>query len=296
MFAVMGITGQAGAAVAENLLARGQKIRAVVRNAEKARTWNARGAEIAIADFNDPAALTAAFAGVEAVFAMIPPYFAPSPDFSEPRAAIAALHQALSAAHVPKFVALSSIGAEKLSRLGLITSLHLLERQLGALPVPSAFLRAGWFMENSAWDVDSAREGKLFAFLQPIDRQFPLVATQDIGRTAVDILLQSWTGPRHIEVAGPRKYSPREVAETFASILGHPVETIVVPREKWAETFVAQGMPPDRTAPRIAMLDGFNSGWIDFGVPGTEHVTGATELKAVLQQLVTRSEAKAAHQ
>ena len=292
----MGITGQVGAAVAENLLTRGQKIRAVVRNAEKARAWKDRGAEIAIADFNDPAALTAAFTGVEGVFAMVPPYFTPSPDFSEARAAIAAVHQGLFAAHVPKFVTLSSIGAEKPSRLGLITTLHLLEQQLSALPIPSAFLRAGWFMENSAWDVDSARQGQLFTFLQPADHQFPLVATQDIGSTAADILLQSWTGSRYIEVAGPRKYSPRELADIFAGIFGRKVETIVVPREKWQETFVAQGMPPDRTAPRIAMLDGFNSGWIDFGVPGTEHVTGATELKTVLQKLVSRSETKAAHQ
>jgi NAD(P)H dehydrogenase (quinone) len=33
------------------------------------------------------------------------------------------------------------------------------------------------------------------------------------------------------------------------------------------------------------MLDGFNSGWIDFGVPGAEHVEGDTDLEAVLQSL-----------
>jgi uncharacterized protein YbjT (DUF2867 family) len=56
----------------------------------------------------------------------------------------------------------SSIGAEQTSGLGLITSSHLLEENLGDLPLSHAFLRAGWFFENSAGDVASARnEGKV---------------------------------------------------------------------------------------------------------------------------------------
>jgi hypothetical protein len=35
-------------------------------------------------------------------------------------------------------------------------------------------------------------------------------------------------------------------------------------------------------------FDGFNSGWIHFGVPGTEHVDGTTPLREVITQLVTR--------
>jgi len=35
------------------------------------------------------------------------------------------------------------------------------------------------------------------------------------------------------------------------------------------------GMPERRTATRAEMVDGFNSGWIHFGVPGKEHVEGS---------------------
>ena len=31
------------------------------------------------------------------------------------------------------------------------------EETLRKLPVPVAFLRAGWFMENASWDVEAAR-------------------------------------------------------------------------------------------------------------------------------------------
>jgi hypothetical protein len=36
------------------------------------------------------------------------------------------------------------------------------------------------------------------------------------------------------------------------------------------------------------MVDAFNSGWIHFGVPGTEHVDGTTTLREVIAHLVKR--------
>jgi uncharacterized protein YbjT (DUF2867 family) len=174
--------------------------------------------------------------------------------------------------------------------LGLITGSHLLEETLRDLPFSHAFLRPGWFFENSAGDVASARnESKIRFQLHPLDRKFPLVATADIGEVGADTLIQNWTGIRHIEVAGPEDYSPLDIADAFAETVGRPVEAIAVPRAEWETLWVSQGMPEGRTAPRAEMVDGFNSGWIHFGVPGTEHVIGATPLREVITQLVTRS-------
>jgi NAD(P)H dehydrogenase (quinone) len=287
MYAIMGITGQVGGAIADLLIASGEKVRAVVRNAAKASTWAARGAELAEADYDDAAALEHAFRGATGVFAMIPPNFAPSPDFRESRQTIEALATALDRARPAKVVYLSSIGAQQSTGLGLITALHLLEESLDALPLPTAALRAGWFMENSVWDVAPAREqGKLFSYLQPLDHEFPLVATRDIGKTGADTLLQTWQGHRHLEVGGPRRYSPRDIAAAFSKALGKSVEPVAVPRADWVKTFVAQGTPEDRTPLRVEMLDAFNSGWIDFGIPGTEPTTGTTNLDTVIQSLI----------
>jgi NAD(P)H dehydrogenase (quinone) len=290
MYAVMGITGQVGAAVAEVLLSQGKQVRAIVRDPGKAAAWKTRGVELATADYDDATALEIAFRGVEGAFVMIPPNFAPSPDFAEARKTIAAIRTALDKARPAKAVYLSSIGAQQKSGLGLITALHLLEEAFSSLPVPGAFLRAGWFMENSIWDIPSARErGKLFSYLQPLDHAFPLVATHDIGLLGADILTQSWTGNRYIEVAGPRRYSPRDIAAAFASALQRDVEPVAVPRDTWVKQFVGQGTPENRTALRVEMLDAFNSGWIDFQVPGTEHHQGKTELKKVIETLVAKS-------
>ena len=288
MYAVMGITGKVGGAVARTLLAKGEKVRGIVRNPEKAAEWQKQGAELFQADYDDVEALTAAFTGVAGVFVMVPPNFAPAPGFVETKAALKVLHEALSRALPSKVVYLSSIGAEQTSGLGLITSSHLLEETLSDLPFSQAFLRAGWFIENSAGDVDSARnEGKIRFQLHPLDGKFSLVATADIGKAGAETLTQSWKGIRYIEVAGPESYSPLDIADAFADAVGHAVEAIDVPRTEWETLWVSQGMPEGRTAPRAEMVDGFNSHWIHFGVPGTEHVVGTTPLREVITQLVT---------
>ena len=223
MYAVMGITGNVGGAVARTLLAKGEKVRGIVRNPEKAAEWQKQGAELFKADYDDVDALTAAFTGVAGVFVMVPPNFAPAPGFPETKATLKVLHEALSRALPSKAVYLSSIGAEQASGLGLITSSHLLEETLRDLPFSQAFLRPGWFFENSAGDVASARnEGKIRFQLHPLDRKFPLVATADIGKVGAETLTQSWTGIRHIEVAGPEGYSPLEIADAFAGCCWAP--------------------------------------------------------------------------
>jgi NAD(P)H dehydrogenase (quinone) len=294
MYAIMGITGRVGGAIAENLLAQGEKIRAIVRNAEKAAQWRDRGAEIAVADVDDVNALASAFEGADGVFVMVPPNFAPTPGFLETRKTLAAYRAALANALPKKAVYLSSIGGEKTSGLGLITCSHLLEQTLGDLPIANAFLRAGWFMENHAWDVTTAQsEGKIFSNLYPLDRKFSLVATADIGKAGADVLRQEWTGNRYIEVAGPEQYSPNDLARVLSSALGRTVDAVAVPREKWTEFFIGQGMPEGRTEPRAEMVDGFNSGWIRFGAPGTEHITGSTTLTSVIAKLAADESQKA---
>jgi uncharacterized protein YbjT (DUF2867 family) len=70
-----------------------------------------------------------------------------------------------------------------------------------------------------ASDVTSAREtGLIHSFLQPIDRVFPMVAAQDVGRVAADLIQQDWTGTRVIELEGPSRESPHDLANAFAQV------------------------------------------------------------------------------
>lgn len=288
MFAISGITGQVGGAAAQALLEAGHAVRAVLRDPAKAASWEAKGAEIAIADVSDVPALTKAFSGADGVFVMVPPNFAPDPAYTSARVAAATLARALAAAAPHRVAALSSIGGHRESGLGLITQVRFLEESLGSLATPTAILRPAWFMENSLWDVAPAREtGEMACFLQPLDRPFPMIATADIGQIIADVLTQTWTGRRVIEIEGPKRYAQSEVASLLGAALGRSVTARAVPRENWDALFQSRGAA--WPAPRIEMLDGFNSGWIDFERGGNEHVIGQTPYETVLADLVKRA-------
>ena len=241
MFAVTGITGQVGGVVARLLLAADHEVRAVVRDAAKGEVWAKQGCEVALADVNDQQALQHAFEGTEGVFVLLPPTFDPTPGFPEARKTIATLRAALAVAKPSRVVVLSTIGAQA-TQPNLLNQLQILEQELGTLPMPVAFLRAAWFIENAAWDVAPAREaGIVPSFLQPLDKRVPMVATADIGRVAAELLRESWTGRRVVELEGPQRISPDMIAESFARLLGRDVSMNVVPRDTWEDLFRSQG-------------------------------------------------------
>jgi uncharacterized protein YbjT (DUF2867 family) len=282
MYAITGITGKTGGAVAHNLLAAGQPVRAVLRDRSKAKAWADLGCEIALAEMTDAQALTSAFHGAEAVFILPPPCFDPAPGFPEVRATIAAVTGALAEARPARVVHLSTIGAQA-RQPNLLSQQGLIEQALRQLTTPVTTLRPAWFMENFAWDVASARdEGVLQSFLQPLDRAIPMAATADIARTAADLLTQNWSKGRTVELKSA-DVSPEDAAATFAKILGRDVTVRAVPRESWGSLFKAQGMRDPM--PRIQMLDGFNEGWLAFEDPARV-VQGSTTLETVLRGLV----------
>jgi uncharacterized protein YbjT (DUF2867 family) len=287
MIAVTGITGQVGGVVARSLLAAGLEVRAVVRDAARGEVWAKQGCEVALADVNDQLALQHAFEGTEGVFVLLPPTFDPTPGFPEARKTIATLRAALAAAKPSKVVVLSTIGAQA-TQPNLLNQLQILEQELGTLPMPVAFLRAAWFIENAAWDVAPARDsGIVPSFLQPLDKRVPMVATADIGRVAAELLRESWTGRRVVELEGPQRISPNMIAESFARLLGRDVSMSVVPRDTWEDLFRSQGMK--NPTPRMQMIDGFNEEWICFEGAENEVRKGRVPLDTVLQSLIERA-------
>jgi uncharacterized protein YbjT (DUF2867 family) len=262
MYVVTGITGQIGGVIGRTLLEAKKPVRAVVRNADKGRGWAERGSDVALATIEDAISLAAAFEGAEAVFVLVPPSFDPQPEFPEARAIGTALRSALEMARPGRVVYLSTIGAQA-SQENLLTQHTIIERAIREVDMPLTILRPGWFMENCSWDVAPAREwGVIPSFLQPLDKRVPMVATADIGQVVAEIMQEPWKGYRVVELEGPKRVTPNEIAATFARLLGKPVRMEVVPRESWETLFKSQGMK--NPMPRIRMLDGFNEGWIEF--------------------------------
>lgn len=282
MFAITGITGQVGGQLAARLLAAGLPVRAVVRDAAKGEAWRAKDCEVAVAEMHDAAALTRAFGGAAAVFVLLPPVFDPSPDFDETRRHVAALVEALSAARPERVVALSTIGAQA-AEPNLLSQLGIMEEALGGLGLPVSLLRAAWFIENLAWDVAPARAtGVLASCLQPLDRPVAMVATADVAEAAAELLQQRWEGRRVVDLEGPRRLAPVDLAAALSAALGREVVAQAVPRADWEARFRRDGMR--NPGPRMRMLDGFNEGWIDFSAATSRK--GGTTLEQVVRKLV----------
>jgi len=280
MFLVMGITGKVGGATAEHLLAQGKQVRALVRSPEKAAKWADRGVQLVDGDWNDSATIQIALRDVEGAFVMLPPLWAPSPDYKEAKAVIANYVDALTQAPPPRVVALSSMGANRTGGLGMITALSLLERGFRDLTLPVAYVRAGGFFENFLYGLQAAQGGTLPVYYNPTDRKSTMVATHDVGAEIAALLTgPAWLKHRVIEVGS--MVSADEVAAQLGEVLRVDVKAFAIPRAGWPAAFQQLGVPKGQTEPAEAMFDAVNSGWMDLGVEGTEHVPGATPARDV---------------
>jgi len=140
-------------------------------------------------------------------------------------------------------------------------------------------------MENSGWDVKPARQnGVISSFLQPLDKPVPMVATADIGRVAAELMEEAGNLTRVVELEGPHRVTPNEIAASFSRILDRAVRVEGVPRASWEERFRLQGMK--NPMPRIQMLDGFNQGWIEFERGEAGSRKGKLSFDTVLKTLI----------
>jgi uncharacterized protein YbjT (DUF2867 family) len=287
MFLITGIRGKVGGAAARHLLNKGKQVRALVRDPAKAAAWSAKGVELVEGDWADPVAMAQALNGVVGAYLMMPPIQTPSRDFREAKAIIASYTQALATSAPPKLVALSSMGSEKSSGLGLITATHLLEQALGKEPFPVAFVRAGSFFENYLFGLQAAQGGTLPIFYAPTDRKLPMIATEDIGAEIASLLTTEWAGKRIIELGS--MVSADDLAAALGQALGRDVKAQAIPRQAWAGALQQMGLPAGGTWAFEEMVDGVNSGWIGLGVEGAERVEGTTSARDVFAAAASKA-------
>jgi uncharacterized protein YbjT (DUF2867 family) len=284
MFLVMGITGKVGGATAEHLLAQGKEVRALVRNREKTANWANQDVELVDGDWNDSAAIERALRGVEGAFVMLPAVWAPSPDYKEAKGVIANYVEALTKAAPPRVVALSSMGANRTSGLGMITALSLLEQGFRDLlsPIAIAFVRAGGFFENFLYGLQVAQGGALPVYYNPTNRKSTMVATNDVGAEVATLLTgPAWSGQRVVELGS--MVSADDVAKQLGGVLSLDVKAFAIPRAGWTEAFEQFGIPKGHTGPAEEMFEAVNAGWMDLGADDTEHVAGTTSARDVFE-------------
>lgn len=112
MIVVTGATGHTGRRVTELLLAKGEKVRAVGRDAKKLAPLVQLGAEPFVANVEDVESMTIGFAGALAVYLVLPEDISQQDLRAHQERVSDSYAAAISQAHVPFVVNLSSMGAQ----------------------------------------------------------------------------------------------------------------------------------------------------------------------------------------
>jgi uncharacterized protein YbjT (DUF2867 family) len=284
MFVVLGATGNTGKVVAETLLAQKKAVRVVLHDALKGEAWKARGAEVAVADVEDGAALGRAFKGAEGAYVLLPPAFSSSEVRVDNGRRAQTLAAAIEAAGVGHVVLLSSLGAQHPDGTGPVLYLHDAEATFSRTRAAVTFLRAAYFMENWGGSLYAVGQGVLPTFLLA-DKAIPMVATRDIGLAAARLLAERGSGKRVIELAGPREYSPHDVAAALGRIVGKPIGAQQQPEEAMAAALMGAGMNSEWARLFQELTHGVNTGRVAWE-GGHPLWRGETGVDAVLASLV----------
>lgn len=285
---VTGANGRTGSVVARCLLAAGLPVRVLVRNAAKARDWRARGAQVALADFHDAPALRAAFAGAGRAYIVSPESYDREDLFSHAQQTASGIARAAVEAGISSLVALSSCGADRETGSGCVLMNRMLEQSLIATGLNVTLLRAAYFIENWLPPIsDTAASGTLCSFLAPVTQKMPMVAAEDIGQTAAALLQESWQGVRLVELEGPARYSPQDVAQAIGQATSKPVMAMAIPEAEWAARLSQQGLSAAAQAGFAEMTRAFNQGYLRFKEDDShDHRVGKITLDARIAQAV----------
>ncbi|HEX6242742.1 MAG TPA: NAD(P)H-binding protein [Polyangiales bacterium] len=253
MFVILGGTGHIGSALAERLLGRGERVTIVSHDEGKRATWEARGADVALADVRDVPALRRALARGARAFLLNPPAD-PSSDTAKAELETAhAIAEAVRGAGLARTVVESTYGAQPGAALGDLGVLYQLERLLRGADSAVSVIRGAYYMSNWDASIPLARsEGRLLS-LYPANFLLPMVAPRDIAQVADALLTADDARPGPTYVEGPERYTPADVAEALASVLRRSVEVETIPEPQW-EPFLRQaGFSPAAARSMAAM-------------------------------------------
>ena len=230
-------------------------------------------------------ALTRAFEGVAGAYVLNPPDYASDNLLARAEQVIAAIAEAVQRAHLPKIVALSSIGGHLSQGTGSILTAYKMEEKLKSLPTEVAigFVRAAGFMENWRPLLPIAQQTRrLPSLYAPLDKAMPMVSAIDVGQTCADMLMQQWQDIQVWELYGPHPVSPNDVAASFSKALERDVQAVAIPESEWSSLLAPMGLSSATIHSYSEMIRAFNNGTLVFEENRTNRIQGKTTINNVV--------------
>jgi NAD(P)H dehydrogenase (quinone) len=237
MIAVTGATGQLGRLVTEALLKTipAAQIVAAVRSPEKAADLAACGVQVRRADYNEPATLDVAFAGVNKLLLIS------SSEIGKRGAQHRAVIDAARRAGV-ELIAYTSLLHADTSPLGLASEHRETEAALRESTVPFVVLRNGWYTENYTGSLAPALEhGAILG--NSAEGRISSAARADYAEAAAVALTRDAQSGRIYELAGDTAYTLTEFAAEIARQSGKPVVYRNMSETEYKAALISVGLP-----------------------------------------------------
>ena len=190
----------------------------------------------------------------------------------------------MKTAGVPHVVLLSSLGADQVEGTGPIKGLHFAEEELKRAGTKLSSIRASFFQENLANNIDAGKNAGIFpSFAASADYAYPMVATKDIGALVAATLLAPPAKSENVDLVGPA-YSNRQAAEKLGARLGKTLKIIDIPADQFAATLAQAGLPKPIADSFAEMYTAANVGKL--APVGDRLVQGNTPLDETIAKLL----------
>lgn len=238
--AVTGATGHLGGHVIDSLLARDVApgdITAVVRDEAKAAPLAEKGVRVAVASYEEQAALTAALQGVDRLVLVS------GSEVGQRLAQHTNIINAAKGAGV-QFIAYTSLLNLDTSELGLAPEHRGTEELLADSGIDHALLRNGWYWENYAPAIESGRAvGKFFGAAG--SAKVSGAARRDYAEAAAAVVTGEGHAGKVYELAGAPALTYPEIAAAVSSVIGNEVTYLDQSVEDYTKTLEGAGMPSE---------------------------------------------------
>lgn len=251
---VVGAAGTVGSSVVQELVQRGQRVRALSsrapRPAEGLLEW-------AQADVVGGQGLDQAFEGVTRAFLFAPPGHANQHEILLP------LIERARSAGLEKVVLMSALGADADAR----APLRVAELALEASGLAWNTVRPNWFMQNfsHAWLPGIQATGRIQ--LPAGQAKTSFIDTRDIAAVIARLLTTQDVEGQAFNLTGPRALDFDEAAATLSRVAGRPIAYEPITPEALREGLLAAGVDADYAAFLVLIL-GFLAAGYNAGVTG----------------------------
>jgi len=237
MIVITGASGQLGRLVIEALLQTvpAGEIVAAVRHPEKVADLAARGVQVRVADYDQPASLAAAFAGADNLLLIS------ANEVGRRVPQHRAVIEAAKAAGVGLLAYTSLLHADT-SPLPLAAEHQETEALIRASGLPAVILRNGWYTENYLAGIPTALQyGVVLGSAG--DGRIASAARADYAAAAAAVLTQDDQAGRIYELAGDASYTLAELAGEIAKQSGQAVNYQNLPESEFKAALLGAGLP-----------------------------------------------------